>query len=65
MCAKYMPANRTLIGVDLAKIKPIPGATTFVSDITTAHCKNELTKLTNGQLADWYILSCSPALCLC
>jgi AdoMet-dependent rRNA methyltransferase SPB1 len=52
-----MPANRVLIGVDLVKIKPIPGVTTFASDITTAHCRNELTKLTNGTLADWYVVT--------
>lgn len=47
-----MPANKVLIGVDLDKIKPIPGAITFTADITTVACRNELNKLTNGQLAD-------------
>eukprot|EP01127_Copromyxa_protea_P012981 TRINITY_DN3435_c0_g1_i1.p1 TRINITY_DN3435_c0_g1~~TRINITY_DN3435_c0_g1_i1.p1 ORF type:complete len:903 (-),score=340.01 TRINITY_DN3435_c0_g1_i1:84-2792(-) len=52
VCAKYMPANKVLIGVDLDKIKPIPGVITFVGDITTVQCKNEIQKHTNGALAD-------------
>eukprot|EP01126_Amoeba_proteus_P048581 TRINITY_DN5627_c0_g1_i10.p1 TRINITY_DN5627_c0_g1~~TRINITY_DN5627_c0_g1_i10.p1 ORF type:complete len:890 (-),score=254.32 TRINITY_DN5627_c0_g1_i10:305-2974(-) len=52
VCSKYMPVSRLLIGVDLDKIKPIPNAVTFVADITTPQCRNELTKLTEGFPAD-------------
>ena len=34
-----MPANSTIVGVDLAPIKPIPRTITFQSDITTDKCR--------------------------
>ncbi|WVQ78097.1 AdoMet-dependent rRNA methyltransferase SPB1 [Cryptococcus sp. DSM 104549] len=39
---KYMPKGSLIIGVDLNAIKPLPHVTTFVSDITTPHCRQQL-----------------------
>ena len=39
---KYCPKQSLLVGVDLDPIKPIPNCTTFVNDITTASCRNQL-----------------------
>lgn len=36
------PLNSLIIGVDLAPIKPLPNVITFVSDITTEHCRSQL-----------------------
>jgi AdoMet-dependent rRNA methyltransferase SPB1 len=44
VCQKYMPKPNLIIGVDLEKIKPIPGVITHVEDITTASCRNTLKK---------------------
>ena len=46
---KYMPKGSLIIGVDLNAIKPLPHVTTFVSDITTPHCRAELKK----NMHDW------------
>lgn len=46
---KYMPKGGLIIGVDLAPIKPIPHVTTFVSDITTPHCRQQL----RANMHDW------------
>ncbi|KAJ9110007.1 hypothetical protein QFC20_003081 [Naganishia adeliensis] len=39
---KYCPKQSLLVGVDLDPIKAIPNCTTFVNDITTASCRNQL-----------------------
>lgn len=39
-----MPASKTIIGVDLDPIKPIPNVITFVNDITTQSCRMEIKK---------------------
>ena len=39
---KYMPMNSTIVGVDLAPIRPIRGVTTLVEDITTQSCRAAL-----------------------
>ncbi|KAI0313545.1 FtsJ-domain-containing protein [Amylostereum chailletii] len=49
VASKYMPVNSVIVGVDLDAIKPIPRVSTFVSDITTAHCRNQL----RAELKDW------------
>ena len=36
---KYMPMNSTIVGVDLAPIRPIRGVTTLVEDITDAELR--------------------------
>jgi len=46
---KYMPKGSLIIGVDLNAIRPLPHVTTFVSDITTPHCRAELKK----HMHDW------------
>jgi AdoMet-dependent rRNA methyltransferase SPB1 len=44
VCEKYMPKPNLIVGVDLEKIKPIPGVITHVEDITTASCRSTLKK---------------------
>lgn len=39
-----MPNSKTIIGVDLDPIKPIPNVITFVNDITTQSCRQEIKK---------------------
>lgn len=39
VAAETMPANSTIVGVDLVPIKPIPRTITFQSDITTDKCR--------------------------
>jgi len=39
---KYMPKGGLIVGVDLDSIRPIPHVITFVSDITTPHCRTVL-----------------------
>nr|XP_019013520.1 AdoMet-dependent rRNA methyltransferase SPB1 [Kwoniella pini CBS 10737]OCF52301.1 AdoMet-dependent rRNA methyltransferase SPB1 [Kwoniella pini CBS 10737] len=46
---KYMPKGSLIIGVDLNPIKPLPHVTTFVSDITTPHCRQMLKQ----HMHDW------------
>ncbi|KAK4688660.1 AdoMet-dependent rRNA methyltransferase SPB1, partial [Tremellales sp. Uapishka_1] len=46
---KYMPKGGIIIGVDLAAIKPLPHVITFVSDITTPHCRATL----KSHMHDW------------
>ena len=43
---KYMPMNSTIVGVDLAPIRPIRGVTTLVEDITTQSCRAALKRAT-------------------
>jgi AdoMet-dependent rRNA methyltransferase SPB1 len=42
VAAKYMPRGGTIVGVDLAAIKPIRGVITHREDITTAECRAAL-----------------------
>lgn len=45
-----MPSSKTIIGVDLDPIKPIPNVVTFVNDITTQSCRQEIKKqIKNGK----------------
>ncbi|KAJ9101700.1 hypothetical protein QFC21_003038 [Naganishia friedmannii] len=39
---KYCPKQSLLVGVDLDPIRAIPNCTTFVDDITTASCRQQL-----------------------
>ena len=43
---KYMPMSSTIVGVDLAPIRPIRGVTTLVEDITTQSCRAALKRVT-------------------
>lgn len=54
VCTKYMPASKVLIGVDLDKIAPIPGAISLENDITTVSCYNEINNHLSGALVDVY-----------
>ena len=40
-----MPVGSTIIGLDLDPIRPIPGCTTLVQDITTTQCRAELKRI--------------------
>ena len=52
VAVKYMPAESTIIGVDLAAIKPIRGVITHVEDITTPACRGALKRDLAGKRAD-------------
>ena len=45
VASKYMPVGSTIIGLDLDPIRPIPGCTTLVQDITTTQCRAELKRI--------------------
>ena len=42
VAAKYMPKPNIIIGVDLERIKPIPGVITHVEDITSESCRTTI-----------------------
>jgi AdoMet-dependent rRNA methyltransferase SPB1 len=52
VAAKFMANTKTIIGVDLDAIKPIPNVITFVNDITTQSCRQEIKKLIKNQKAE-------------
>ena len=47
-----MPISKVIVGVDLDPIKPIPNASSFVGDITTAKCRQEIKKIIKNAKAD-------------
>lgn len=49
VCAKHMPQNSVIVGVDLVPIKPIPRCVTLVQDITTASCRQAIKQ----EVKDW------------
>ncbi|WVO12856.1 AdoMet-dependent rRNA methyltransferase SPB1 [Cryptococcus depauperatus] len=57
---KYMPKGSLIIGVDLNPIKPLPHATTFVSDITTPHCRQTLKQHMHDWKADLVLHDGAP-----
>jgi len=52
VAAKYAPRGATLVGVDLAAIKPIKGVLTHREDITTAECRAALRRDLHSRKAD-------------
>lgn len=51
VCQKYMPANSTIIGVDLLPIRAIPNVITLMEDITTEKCRVAIkSKLKDGMV---------------
>ncbi|KAM0684212.1 AdoMet-dependent rRNA methyltransferase spb1 [Mitosporidium daphniae] len=52
VASKYMPMSKVIVGVDLASIKPLPGVTTLIGDITTAECRRNLQASLSGWKAD-------------
>eukprot|EP00455_Lapot_gusevi_P045235 TRINITY_DN575_c0_g1_i7.p1 TRINITY_DN575_c0_g1~~TRINITY_DN575_c0_g1_i7.p1 ORF type:complete len:498 (+),score=166.85 TRINITY_DN575_c0_g1_i7:76-1569(+) len=60
VCAKYMPMQSLIIGVDLMPIKPIRGCTTLKEDITTQKCRLALKKLCKEAQADVVLHDGSP-----
>jgi AdoMet-dependent rRNA methyltransferase SPB1 len=52
VASKYTPVSSLIIGVDLDPIKPIKNVTTFQADITTAKCRSEIKKLSQGSKID-------------
>ena len=49
---KYMPVQSHIVGVDLMPIKPIPGTTGFVGDITSLETRREIARLFKNEKAD-------------
>lgn len=47
-----MPVSSKIIGVDLAYIKPVRGAMSFIGDITTSQCLGKLRAELRGEKAD-------------
>lgn len=47
-----MPLNSTIVGVDLDPIKKIPGTKSFIGDITTQTCYEQLKKEIKGAKCD-------------
>lgn len=60
MAEKYMPKGSLIIGVDLNAIKPLPHVTTFVSDITTPHCRQTLRQHMHDWKADLVLHDGAP-----
>ena len=52
VAVKNMPVGSLILGVDLAPIKPIRGVKTFIGDITTQKCRQQIRKEAGGQLMD-------------
>jgi AdoMet-dependent rRNA methyltransferase SPB1 len=52
VAAKYMPAERIIVGVDLDTIKPIPNVFSLQEDITTPKCRTEIKKIVKEWPAD-------------
>ncbi|WVQ71638.1 AdoMet-dependent rRNA methyltransferase SPB1 [Cryptococcus sp. DSM 104548] len=57
---KYMPKGSLILGCDLNAIKPLPHVTTFVSDITTAHCRQTLRQHMHDWKADLVLHDGAP-----
>ena len=55
VAAKYMPVSAIICGVDLDPIKPIRNVQTFVGDITTQKCRQELRGILKEYSADVYV----------
>lgn len=60
VASNLCPINSLIIGVDLAAIKPLPNVTTFVSDITTEHCRTHLRGLMKTWKADTVLHDGAP-----
>lgn len=45
VASSLMPLERTIIGIDLSQIKPLPGVTTIQADITHPSCALEINRL--------------------
>lgn len=52
VAARYMPAGSTIVAIDLAPIRDIPGVQTLQADITTAKTHARIKRMINGQKAD-------------
>ena len=52
VAAEYMPINSTIVGVDLDPIKRVPGTKSFIGDITTPSCYEQLKKEINNAKCD-------------
>lgn len=57
---KYMPVGSLVVAVDLDPIKPIPGLITVQSDITSQHCRNELSRILKNTPLDVVVHDGAP-----
>jgi hypothetical protein len=55
-----MPVSSLVLGVDLVPIKPIRGARTFVSDITSAQCRQLIKREAAGSMFDVVVHDGAP-----
>ena len=60
VCAKAMPPDSLIVGVDICPIKPIPGVIAIKEDITTPKCRSELKSILKKQKADVILHDGSP-----
>ncbi|WIA36773.1 hypothetical protein OEZ86_008035 [Tetradesmus obliquus] len=60
VAAKSMPLGSLILGVDLMPIKPIRGAKSFISDITTQQCRQLLKREAGGSLFDVVVHDGAP-----
>lgn len=60
VAANVLPLTGTIIGVDLFPIKPIKNTITFVNDITTPECFNNIKSALSGKPVDCVLHDGAP-----
>lgn len=52
VAAKAIPMSSLILGVDLVPIKPVKGVKTFLGDITTQQCRQQIKREAKGSMMD-------------